>query len=51
MIPAHATLAHEMEDTMRKHTIRYYAILSLLLGLWGVSVATGILLFAMTGAA
>ncbi len=36
---------------MRTHTSRYYAILSLLLGLWGVSVATGTLLFAMTGTA
>ncbi len=28
---------------MRKHTIRYYAVLSLMIGLWGVSVATGAL--------
>ena len=36
---------------MRKHTIRYYAVLTLLISLWGASVATGTLLFALTGAA
>ncbi len=36
---------------MHKHTIRYYAVLTLLIGLWGASVATGTLLFAVTGAA
>ena len=46
-MPARARLTHEMEDTMPKRTIRYYAILSLLLGLWGVSVATGALVFSM----
>ena len=28
---------------MPKRTIRYYAVLSLLIGLWGVSIATGVL--------
>ena len=28
---------------MHKHTIRYYAVLSLLISLWGASIATGAL--------
>ena len=39
-----------MEDTMRPRTIRYYKLLSLLLGLWGLSLATGTMLFGMDGA-
>ena len=35
---------------MRPRTIRYYKILSLLLGLWGLSLATGTMLFGMDGA-
>ena len=31
---------------MPKRTIRYYAVLSLLVGLWGVSVAAGALVFS-----
>ncbi|MFQ5565231.1 MAG: hypothetical protein ACE5EU_02605 [Paracoccaceae bacterium] len=36
---------------MRQRTIRYYKILSLLLGLWGLSVATGTMLFGMAAPA
>jgi hypothetical protein len=36
-----------MEDTMRRRTIRYYKVLSLLLGLWGLSLVTGTMMFAM----
>ena len=32
---------------MRQRTIRYYKVLSLLLGIWGISVATGTMLFGM----
>ncbi len=35
---------------MRQRTIRYYKVLSLLLGIWGISVATGTMLFGMGGA-
>ena len=36
---------------MRPRTIRYYKILSLLLGLWGLSLVTGTMLFGMAEAA
>ncbi len=32
---------------MRQRTIRYYKVLSLLLGLWGLSLVTGTMLFGM----
>ncbi len=35
---------------MRQRTIRYYKVLSLLLGLWGLSLVTGTMLFGMGGA-
>ncbi len=34
---------------MRQRTIRYYRVLSLLLGLWGLSLVTGTMLFGMGG--
>ncbi len=34
---------------MRQRTIRYYKVLSLLLGLWGLSLVTGTMLFGMDG--
>ncbi len=34
---------------MRQRTIRYYKVLSLLLGIWGISVATGTMLFGIDG--
>ncbi len=34
---------------MRQRTIRYYKVLSLLLGLWGLSLVTGTMLFGMGG--
>ena len=36
---------------MHRRTIRYYKVLSLLFGLWGLSLVTGIMLFGMAGAA
>ncbi len=35
---------------MRQRTSRYYKVLSLLLGLWGLSLVTGTMLFGMGGA-
>ncbi len=35
---------------MRPRTSRYYKVLSLLLGLWGLSLVTGSVLFGMAGA-
>ena len=35
---------------MRTRTIRSYKVLSLLLGLWGLSLVTGTMLFGMDGA-
>ena len=32
---------------MRPRTSRYYKVLSLLLGLWGITLATGTMLFGM----
>ena len=34
---------------MRQRTSRYYKVLSLLLGLWGLSLVTGTMLFGMGG--
>ena len=34
---------------MHQRTIRYYKVLSLLLGLWGLSLVTGAMLFGMSG--
>ena len=36
---------------MHRRTIRYYKVLSLLLGLWGLSLVTGTMLFGMAEAA
>ncbi len=34
---------------MRQRTSRYYKVLSLLLGLWGLSLVTGTMLFGIGG--
>ncbi len=39
-----------MEETMRQRTTRYYKVLSLLLGIWGLSLVTGTMLLGMSGA-
>jgi hypothetical protein len=35
---------------MRQRTSRYYKVLSLLFGIWGLSLVTGTMLFGMAGA-
>jgi hypothetical protein len=38
-----------MEETMRQRTSRYYKVLSLLFGIWGLSLVTGTMLLGMSG--